>query len=458
MFIGREKELRRLEMMYDSNKFEFAIVYGRRRVGKTTLITQFADKYKNIFFACQKASNEDNLAELSKVISSYIGYNIVFSSFIEAFRAIIKLAENERLIFILDEYPNLAEKDNNAISSIFQNLIDHECRNTKLFLIISGSSLPFMKDDVLGKNSPLYGRSTGIFRIQPFDYLSSAAFVPSYSYEDKTLVYGITGGIPRYLELFNDKHTIKENLLYNLFDTNSVLFNERDNYLKEEFKEVSTYNSILTAIASGCTKLSEIANRSGIQVGTLPKYLSKLKEVGIIERIVPMGETEKKGVWQISDLFFRFYFFFVQKNISTITSGRMEKYYDTLITPLLNDYMGKVFEKIVNEYIETYAELPFPIETIGTWWGGSRKLKKEIEIDLIAASAISNQRILASVKYRNRKTPEAELGLMKDYASESGEGYEDIFWFFSKSGFEDDFHESDNVKLFTLDDIYSIKR
>ena len=127
--------------MYDSNKFEFAIVYGRRRVGKTTLITQFADKYKNIFFACQKASNEDNLAELSKVISSYIGYNIIFSSFIKAFRAIIKLAENERLIFILDEYPYLAEKDNNAISSIFQNLIDdgqeprrHACQATHVFL------------------------------------------------------------------------------------------------------------------------------------------------------------------------------------------------------------------------------------------------------------------------------------------------------------------------------------
>ncbi len=458
MFIGRKKELQRLERMFASDKFELAIVYGRRRIGKTTLIAKFSEDKKCIFFACQKASMEDNLAELSHQISNIVGYNAGFTSFTEAVRAIIKLAEHERLIFVLDEYPYLAMQNNNASSSILQNLIDHEAGKSKLFLIISGSSMSFMEDAILGRESPLYGRATGIFRLQPFDYLESSQFVSGYGSYEKALVYGITGGIPRYLELFDSRKSLKENLLYNLFDENSVLFNERENYLKEEFKEVSTYNSILTAIASGCTKLTEIADRADIQVGALPKYLEKLKEVGIISKLTPLGGNGRKGIWRISDLFFRFYFFFVPRNISTIVSGRMEKSYDTLIAPFLNDYMGKVAEEIAAEYIERYASLPFPLKEIGTWWGGSRKLKKEIEIDIVASSAIDDERIIGSVKFRESKTEAAELDLMIEYANEMGADGNYHYWLFSRSGFTEDLQklQSDRIRLFTLDDMYNV--
>ena len=316
MFIGREEELRRLERMNASGKFEFATIYGRRRVGKTTLISQFIRGRRSIFMACQKTSMEDNLQELSRQVSSFLGYGIAFSSFLEAFRAIVRYAKDERLIFVMDEYPYLAKKDGNAISSTLQNIIDHEARDSKLFLMISGSSIPFMENEVLGKESPLHGRTTGEFRVLPLDYRTSAAFVPSYSSSDKALVYGITGGIPRYLELFDDSLSLKENLLYSVFDRNSVLFNERENYLKEEFSDVSTYSSILNAIADGCTKLSQISSRAGIQIGSLPVYLSKLQGVGVIDRLVPIGESSKKGVWMVSDLFFRFHslnrFFFIK--------------------------------------------------------------------------------------------------------------------------------------------------
>ncbi len=459
MFIGRDEEIKRLERMWNSDRFEFAIIYGRRRVGKTTLITNFAEGRRCIFFACQKASLEDNLSELSAQISQMLGYSVSFRSFTEALRAITGLAEKERLLLVMDEFPYLARQDGNAISSILQNLIDHEGKESRLFLIISGSSMSFMEDEVLGKESPLYGRATAIFRLLPFDYLISGRFVPSYSNEDKALVYGITGGIPRYLELFDDTLSVKENLLYQLFDRNSVLFNERESYLKEEFTEVSTYNSILTAIASGCTKLSEISSRAGIQVGVLPKYLAKLKEVGIVDKIIPLGESSRKGVWQISDLFFRFYSFFVARNMSTIVSGRMGNAYDSLVTPLINDYMGKVFERIAMQYIERYAELPFPLSDVGTWWGGSRRLKKEIEIDIVATSAIGDDALIGSVKYREKKTRKVELDLMRSYAAEMGGFGRYRYWFFSKSGFDDDLKqlEDDDVRLFSIDDIYDIR-
>ena len=457
MFIGRENELKRLEKMDNSGKFEFAIIYGRRRVGKTTLISHFIDGRKAIFFACQNASKEDNLVELSSQISSFTGYSLNFTSFIDAVRTIIKLAEKERLIFVMDEFPYLAKRDDNAASSALQNLIDNEGKKSKLFLILCGSSLSFMEDSVLGKESPLYGRATGVFRLQPFDYLDSAKFVPSYCSSDKALVYGITGGIPRYLELFDDSVSVKENLLFNLFDSNSVLFNERESCLKEEFKEVSTYNSILSAIASGCTKLTHIADRADIQVGSLPKYLSNLAEVGIIDKLVPLGEKESKGIWRISDLFFRFYFFFVPRNYSTIISSRMGKSYDLVVEPLLNDYMGKVFEEIVKQYIEKYASLPFPLQEIGTWWGGSRRLKKEIEIDVVASSAVSREKIAASVKFREKVLPLSDLDLMREYSLEMDGSCEYHYWFFSKSGFSEDLRrmEGEKIHLFSIDDIYS---
>ena len=458
MFIGREAELNRLERMYSSDKLEFATVYGRRRVGKTTLINHFTKGRRCIFFACQKSSIADNLTELSAQISVFLGYSVTFPSFIEAFRAIVRFSMNDRLIFVIDEYPYLAKKDDNAISSIIQNILDHEAKESKLFLILSGSSVSFMEDEVLGKKSPLHGRITAQFRVKPFDYLDSSLFVPAYSCSDKALVYGITGGIPRYLELFDDSLSLKDNLLYNIFDSNSVLFNERENYLKEEFSEVSTYSSILNAIAGGCTKLADIASHAGIQVGTLPAYLNKLKEVGVVDKLVPLGESEKKGVWRICDLFFRFHSFFVIRNISTIVSGRMPQSYDKVVAPFLNDYMGKAFEEIAKQYIELYADLPFPLGLVGTWWGGSRTLHKEIEIDVVAKSAIGNDAIIGSVKFRERKIDAQELDLMRSYSREMGGAGNFLYWFFSKSGFDDDIKrlaENDkSIRLYTIEDIY----
>ena len=458
MFIGREAELKRLERMHGSGRFEFAVVYGRRRVGKTTLINRFADGKKCIFLACQKSSVGDNLAELSRQISTYLGYSVSFSSFIEAFRAISHYAEKERLVFVMDEFPYLARKDDNAISSVLQNIIDHEWKGSRLFLILAGSSVPFMEDEVLGKESPLHGRITSEFRLQALDYLVSSEFVPSYTVADKAIVYGITGGIPRYLELFDDRYSLKENLLYNAFDCNSVLFNERENYLREEFSDVSTYSAILNAIASGCTKVSEISSRAGIQVGSLPSYLRKLQEVGVIDKLIPVGEGEKKGIWRVSDLFFRFHSFFISRNISTIVSGRMEKAYDQVVEPFLNDYMGKVFEEIAKQFIEKYAELPFPLGDVGTWWGGSSHLKKEIEIDIVARSAVSKETIIGSAKYRERLLPYGELNLMRSYSAEMGGNGKCQYWFFSKSGFDDDLRSyaasADDVRLYSIDDLY----
>ena len=195
MFIGREQELKRLNRMYESEKLEVAVIYGRRRVGKTTLINEFCKDKKTVFFAAQENSIEQNLLELSNSIAQVDKQgsvaNVMYRSFADALLRLEELAKEERLVFVIDEYPYLAQADK-GISSLLQNFLDHQFKSTKLFLILCGSSMSFMENQVLGYQSPLYGRRTAQFKILPFDYFDTGKWFPEYSYEEKAIMYGVT--------------------------------------------------------------------------------------------------------------------------------------------------------------------------------------------------------------------------------------------------------------------------
>ncbi len=207
--------------------------------------------------------------------------------------------------------------------------------------------MSFMENQVLGYQSPLYGRRTAQFKIQPFDYLDTGKWFPDYSYEDKAFMYGISGGIPMYLEQFSPKMTVEENLLENLFDKNAVLFEEPSNLLKQELREPAMYNAVVTAAASGKTKLSEIASTVGVETGLCTKYIANLITLGIIKRETPVTDpNSKRPIYLIEDQFFRFWYTFVPKNMSAILSGRMEGSYASRVGSRLPDYMGLVFEKM----------------------------------------------------------------------------------------------------------------
>ena len=297
MFIGREQELKKLNRMYESEKLEVAVIYGRRRVGKTTLINEFCKDKKTVFFVAQENSIEQNLLELSNSIAQVDKQgsvaNIMYRSFADAFLRLEELAKEERLVFVIDEYPYLAQADK-GISSLLQNFLDHQFKSTKLFLILCGSSMSFMENQVLGYQSPLYGRRTAQFKILPFDYFDTGKWFPDYSYEEKAIMYGVTGGIPMYLEQFSPNMTLKENLLENLFDKNATLFEEPSNLLKQGLREPATYNAVITAIASGKTKMSEIASTVGVETGLCTKYITNLITLGIVKREVPVTVPNSK--------------------------------------------------------------------------------------------------------------------------------------------------------------------
>lgn len=462
MFFCRDNELRIMNKRYKADNFECIVVYGRRRVGKTALINEFCKDKKTIYFSALNTSSQENLHVLSKEIWSCKNPDSVSSpeyrSYEDALEEISRMGMEERIVFVIDEYPYLAKAEN-SISSRLQHLIDHVWCKSKLFLILCGSSMSFMEYQVLGYESPLYGRRTAQFKIEPLTYKETAVFNPQLSVSDNALVYGITGGVPHYINKLNVENDLDEALLDNLFERSSYLYEEPENLLKQELREPALYNTIITAIAGGASKMNEIVTKTGIESGPCAKYLKVLIDLGIVKKETPIHERQgKKTIYLLADNFFRFWYRFVPSNISAIQSGRIIRTYNQVIKSQLSDYMGLVFEKMSKEYLLYYAEnLPFEPVEIGQWWGTDSKKKKQIQIDIVATSVSENEFIIGSCKYKNEKIGIDELELLREYGEVFSRGKKCYYYIFSKSGFTDSLlrcTETEDVKLVTLEDMY----
>ena len=462
MFHCRDKELYDLNRRYNKGDFECIVVYGRRRVGKTALINEFCKGKPTVFFSALNASSQENLEALSKAIyeKDHPGAETapVYPSFDAAFAEITRMAENERLVFVIDEYPYLA-KANKSISSRLQHIIDHIWKDGKLYLILCGSSMSFMEYQVLGYESPLYGRRTGQFKIQALSYKEMTEFNPDLNQEQQALIYGITGGIPHYINKLDVNNDVDEALKENLFNTSSYLFEEPENLLKQELREPAIYNSVISAVAGGASRANEIATKVGIEAPICAKYLKVLLNLGILVKETPITEKlGKKTIYAIGDNFFRFWYRFVPQNTSAISAGKIDQIYEPVIKKYYPDYMGLIFEQMCREYLFLYAEdVPIILSDIGQWWGTDAKAKKEVQIDIVGTPADGNEYIIGSCKYRNIPIGVDELELLKRYAQVFGKGDKYHYYIFSKSGFTQGLQEAANrgeVRLITLEDMY----
>lgn len=461
-FYCREDELRKLNKRYEGDKFECVIIYGRRRVGKTALINEFCKDKPTVFFSALNTTGKENLEALSKSIMAFERPNMEsapeFRSYDAALEELTALSKDKRVVFVIDEYPYLA-KAKPAISAMLQHSIDHKWTESKMFLILCGSSMSFMENQVLGKESPLYGRRTAQFKIAPLDYKETAVFHPDLSDEDNALIYGITGGVPHYINKLDVRDNVDDALLENLFDRSSYLYEEPGNLLKQELREPAIYNAIIKAIAEGASRLNDITMKIGEETSVVSKYLKTLIDLGVVKKETPVTEKSgRKTIYMIADNFFRFWYRFVPANMSAIDSGRIAKTYPHAVKQYLPNYMGLIFEKMCQDYLLYYAEnLPIELNEIGQWWGTDLKQKKQIQIDIVGTPVEGKDYIIGSCKYRNEKIGVDELELIREYASVFGHGSNYHYFIFSKGGFTEGLlqaQERGEVRLITLADLF----
>lgn len=462
MFYCREGELQTMNRRYEKGRFECVVIYGRRRVGKTALINEFCKGKPTIYFSALNATSRENLEALSKAIYSSKNPDStsfpIFRSYEDALDEITAMSSHRQMVFVIDEYPYLARAEK-SFTSRLQHIIDHEWQDGQLYLILCGSSMSFMQYQVLGYESPLYGRRTAQFKIQALTYREITAFHPQLPASDQALLYGVTGGIPHYINKLDVEKDLDEALLENLFDTSAYLFEEPENLLKQELREPAIYNSVIAAIAGGASRSNEISTKVGLESGVCAKYLKVLLDLGILKKETPITEKPgKKTVYVIDDTFFRFWYRFVPRNMSAISAGRMRQVYERAVKQYYPDYMGLVFEKMCREYLFHYAaDLPVLLSDVGQWWGTDEKTRKEIQIDIVGMPVEGDEYLIGSCKYRNEKIGTEELALLHRYSLVFRKNGKFHYYIFSRGGFTPALMEAANrgeVTLLTLEDLY----
>lgn len=460
MFVGRERETSALEESYNSQKFEFFTIRGRRRVGKTTLLQEFCKNKETIYFVAQEQSRKANLEKFSKAVVNYFGFDekVTYKSFEDLIEAVFEASKNKRIVLVVDEFPYLANSDK-GLMSVLQNLIDKYKKDSKLFLILCGSSISFMENKVVAYKAPLYGRATGQLKIEPFFFKTAKRYFENYSNEEQIIAYSVFGGIPAYLETINNTKSLKENIINSFLKPQSYLFEEPTTFFKEEFREPAIYNSIVEAIANGSIKVNDIATKIGHTTSKTSIYLKNLLELQIIKRETPITEknSNKKTIYKLCDNLFAFWYKFVSPNLSTIGFADAETLYKSLIEPYLNEYVGKIFEEICKEYLLlniNSKNIPFFFHQIGTWWGNNSKTKSEEEIDILTFTNDKINALFAECKWRNEKTNKEIVEDLKRKSKILKQFKNKYYAIFSKSGFKKDLLEiaeqENNIYLFDL--------
>ncbi len=415
-FINRKQELGFLEEKYKQDIFQFVVLYGRRRVGKTELVRKFIQDKPALYFLADKRGTAFNVERFKDKVAEFLHEpKVQLETFEQIFAYLHSKVGSKRVVVAIDEFPYLIEKDD-AIPSIFQLCIDEGLQKSNFFLILLGSSVAMMEEGVLSRKSPLYGRRTGQLKIKPLSFKDALSFMPGFDFSDAVKLYGLFGGIPFYLVKIDEQKTVLENIEENILKKGEVLSEEVDFLLKEELRDPSTYKSILEAMAKGATKTGEIADKAKVKVQDVDKYIKTLMVLGYIERITPIteGPSSKKSIYHIKDPFFRFWFTFCFPYLSDLELENTAKV-SKIIEAQLPTYTGPVFEEVCRQLIPKKVEF----QTIGKWWGFYRKEKRrqEIEIDLVAIDDDKKRILFGECKWQENVDPEKVLAELKEKAS-----------------------------------------
>lgn len=454
MFVGREAEYQQLQRAWESDRFELAVLWGRRRVGKTMLVNEFCQGKRAIQITAYLTGVAGSLEHLSRQVSAMLFPHtpITFNSLEQLLAVVADHARDERLILSIDEFPYLAQSISETMS-ILQMMVDNRFRETKLMVILTSSSMGFMERQVLGHESPLYGRRTVQIHLMPFTLKETAKLLPTRSIEEVITIHSLTGGIPQYIQYFALQETLDDLIERLFFTKDGLLFNEPTLLLMMEVRDTRTYNQILEVLARGNNQVSVIADKTHISMATVSAAMANLQELGIVTNRYPVGRKTRRAIWEFSDQLFAFWYRFVFPYTSLILSGQTAGVL-AKIQKELPQFLGRSFEAIAQAYVLSSTELL--ITEIGRWWGPDPATKSEEEIDLVACDR-EGVWIFGECKWTNTPMSEATLKTLLYRSTLVTTSSEVSFWLFSKSGFTDSLkaiaEHDKRVRLVGLDDL-----
>jgi uncharacterized protein len=395
-FIGRQKEFDFLRKVDSKPGFKLVVLYGRRRIGKTELIKNFLKGKSGEYILFSDENLEENLKELKEKFFEITKKDFFLSlqteSIYDLFKYLVEEIKDKKIVIAIDEFSYLLNL-NKGFLSTFQKIIDELLKDTQITLILCGSSLSIMENDLLGYKSPLYGRNVNAWKLMPFN------FETVYSIDCDIFVslekYFVFGNVPYYLFFYDGGKDLFENVRENILTKGIGLYDEPLILLRQEFRESRIYRLILKYISMGYKSIGKLSSITGMDKSNIMKYLSTLEETNLIRHILPLG-LKRKGVYEVSDPFFRFWFKFVYPNKDKLEMGNI-KSVEEIINKELNSYFGFSFEYLIEELLnEGFFEELSEFSRIEKWW------HKDKEIDVVALNDSKKEILFGECKWKEK--------------------------------------------------------
>jgi hypothetical protein len=405
-FIDRQEELRFLQVEYERPGSSMVILYGRRRVGKTALLTEFMKDKSGIYFLATQESETENRNAFKEIVADYLRNELLKTAVINDWHIIFKtLAESSqkgKLMIVIDEFQYLG-KTNPAFSSVFQKIWDTLLQDKEIMVVLCGSLISMMESQTLAYDSPLYGRRTGQIKLKQIDFPHYSDFFKSKSHKELIEYYAVTGGVPKYIEQFQNEDNIYTAIQKHILDKSSFLYEEPHFLLQNEVSEIGNYFSIIKAIAAGNQKLSRIASYLEVKQTGLSKYLKTLIDLDILERQVPITEEHpeksKRGLYKIKDNFLNFWFKFVYPNLSFLERNQQSIVMLKIRQNFVDNHVAFVYEDVCLSTLwqmNNEGQWPFYFNKAGRWWDN------QTEIDLVAYDSQGDNIIFGECKYHEQ--------------------------------------------------------
>ena len=440
-FLGRENELRTLNSEF-RRKSSFVVIYGRRRVGKTTLIKEFIKDKKSMYFLASEESDRQNLNKFTEKLAEFTEQPFLtgtrFENWYDAFKALASYAPDEKKILVIDEFQYLADV-NPAYPSVFQGAWDEIMADKNIMVILCGSLISMMTTQVLSRSSPLYGRRTAQIRLDPLKFSDLRTAFPVKSFSELTELYAVTGGVPKYIEFFDNDRSLWENISDTILNKSGFLYEEPVFLLEKEVREPVSYFSIMKMIAAGNHRLSKIAGELEQKATSVSPYLSTLSDLFLVEKRIPVTEMNpeksKKGLYFISDNFINFWFKFVYPYRGELETDNTSYVLKKIQSVFTENHVSFIFEAVSRETFLTQClngNLNFIPSRTGAYWNSNT------EIDVVSVDNEHNTLFAGECKYYEKPVP-ADVYFELQKKCSSIPEFKDrkiIYGIFSKSGFD----------------------